>query len=200
MFSDVGKKIKGVAVASFVLEAIAGIVVFMCFLIDGYEFWECLIPLGSILVSLIIAWFIYGFGELVDNSVSVTEDTRVIREKLNKSSEQSKKSEDKPFAGNNKPASAPKNSNSTQKKAFQNASTANAGSWACTCGKVNPKYMSSCTCGVSRKEIMAKNTKTEKKDQKPMITPNGRLVCHVCNYVQQSNVRKCGNCGIEFDI
>ena len=104
MFSNVGNKIKGVAVISFILEAIAGIIVFLYLLIDGYDFWECLIPLGSILVSLIIAWFIYGFGELVANSSSISDDVYAIKNMIVKLPLKNEMSYNIKSAGSNKPS------------------------------------------------------------------------------------------------
>ena len=36
---------------------------------------------------------------------------------------------------------------------YQSSPSAPADGWKCTCGKVNPKYMSTCSCGKSAREV-----------------------------------------------
>ena len=31
-----------------------------------------------------------------------------------------------------------------------------AGDWQCTCGRVNPKYVSTCACGISKKDVVTR--------------------------------------------
>lgn len=73
MFEDVGAKIKGAAIAMFVIEVIAAIVCGCIFINEPYG-WIILI-LGPV-----IAWMfsivVYGFGQLVENSDLLALDKR----------------------------------------------------------------------------------------------------------------------------
>ena len=40
----------------------------------------------------------------------------------------------------------------------------NNGGWKCVCGTVNASYVSSCSCGKTKREIIARQASTKKKD------------------------------------
>ena len=78
MFKDVGGSLKKIAIATVILGVIAGIIYFLA-IIKNSDFWESLkyskIPLLQFLYvfatiggSVLTAYFIYGFGILVENS------------------------------------------------------------------------------------------------------------------------------------
>jgi len=78
MFRDVGGSLKKIAIATVILGVIAGIIYLFAIITNSY-FWESLkytkIPLLQFLYvfatiggSVLMAYFIYGFGILVENS------------------------------------------------------------------------------------------------------------------------------------
>lgn len=72
MFENPGGKIKGLAVASFVVEALGSFIM-------GIVLWEdlealaLLIMLGGILVAYATALLLYGFGELVESTAQTRD-------------------------------------------------------------------------------------------------------------------------------
>ena len=68
-YDDIGGKIKSLALASFVVEAFAAIMIGFTFLIVwGFEdaWWALFIMLFGPLVAWVGSWFVYGFGEIVE--------------------------------------------------------------------------------------------------------------------------------------
>ena len=66
MFSNIGKKIKGLAVGLFVLMSIASIIVAFVLLDALGAGFFLLVLFGGPLVSWILSWMMYGYGELID--------------------------------------------------------------------------------------------------------------------------------------
>ena len=72
------------------------------------------------------------------------------------------KHEDEENLKENKPYQ-PMYGNAAQKMASNQTTPASADSWKCTCGKVNPKYIVTCSCGKSAREVREqKNTQHSK--------------------------------------
>lgn len=93
MYSNIGGKIKGLAIATFVVEAIfsvlSSIVFFIMafvFLIDGEWYndeqiiWAMLLGILVIIIGPISAWIstwlLYGFGELISKTTEIARNTR----------------------------------------------------------------------------------------------------------------------------
>ena len=98
-YDDIGKKIKGLAKASFIVEAIGAIITGFAFLIGwGLDAWWALfiIFFGPI-VAWVSSWLLYGFGELIDKTIDIEENTRngqpkpSMHKSANKSTKKSKK-------------------------------------------------------------------------------------------------------------
>lgn len=69
MYKNIGKKIKGMAIAMFVIEAIGGIATGIAMGMSGGDtFVATVITVTSPFVAWVSSWITYGFGELVDNS------------------------------------------------------------------------------------------------------------------------------------
>lgn len=69
LFEDSGEKIKVIAQIMFMLEVVASIIGGIAVSIDDYNpVWLLLIPAG-ILIAFVTNIFLYGFGEIVDNSI-----------------------------------------------------------------------------------------------------------------------------------
>ena len=81
MFDNVGGKIKTLATVSFAVETIvsiiAGIVLVCCGFVDYYVL--IFIGIGAMLVGPVIAlitnWFLYGFGELIEKTCEIAQNT-----------------------------------------------------------------------------------------------------------------------------
>lgn len=78
MYDNIGKKIKGLAVVSFILMALVPIFVGMSFISEG----DFLMVIGLIIavVGPILSWIfsllLYGFGELVDKTCDIERNIR----------------------------------------------------------------------------------------------------------------------------
>lgn len=80
-YDDIGKKIKNLAKAIFIFEAISSIIVGLYFLFsDIFIFGFVVIFLGPV-VAYILSWLTYGFGELITNSEiiaqALSKDTQI---------------------------------------------------------------------------------------------------------------------------
>ena len=82
MSSNVGKIIKSVVVIFFVLEVLAALILGIGY--SGGFGYFLLIGIGGSLAAGLIAVFLYGFGELVDNSINSADDLHYLREKAKK--------------------------------------------------------------------------------------------------------------------
>ena len=100
--------------------------------------------------------FFYGFGVLVENSGSSAYSDYESRLRIDRIYSQLGNGDSKKVTDTSKPARALGNLYKDDDEPQKIASTANAGSWICTCGKVHPKFVSSCDCGVSKREAIAK--------------------------------------------
>lgn len=78
MFDHVGEKIKGLAATVFFFEAAACVVGGIALMAadDELILWGMLLLFLGPLVSLVFAWFLYAFGELVESSKETAENTR----------------------------------------------------------------------------------------------------------------------------
>ena len=75
MFDNIGGKIKGLAKVLFWLEVIAAVIVGIV-LVEGTEGLSLLFALVGVLVAWISAWFLYGFGEIIDKLCDIEKNTR----------------------------------------------------------------------------------------------------------------------------
>ena len=67
MYDFIGDKIKGLAKAIFIVEAIGAITTGVILLFNGI-LWGLLILFLGPIVAWVSSWLIYGFGQLIDNS------------------------------------------------------------------------------------------------------------------------------------
>ena len=78
MYEDIGKKIKGLAKAVFIIEAIAAVIGGFVMMAEDGDM--ALIGLLSITVGILVAWvsswFVYGFGELIDKVCDIERHMR----------------------------------------------------------------------------------------------------------------------------
>ena len=78
MFDNIGGKIKGLAKAVFIVEAIAAVIAGIALIASD----EDLIPIGLLvlfigpIVAWVSSWLLYGFGEIIDKTCDIERNTR----------------------------------------------------------------------------------------------------------------------------
>ena len=86
MYDNIGGKIKGLAKAIFIIEAIAAVITGIALMVDDDE----MIPFGLILliagpaIAWASSWLLYGFGQLVENSDIIAAEYNRKNEKHEK--------------------------------------------------------------------------------------------------------------------
>ncbi len=83
MFDDIGGKIKGLAKVLFGLEAIATVIAGFVF-VDATDGLSLLYAIVGVLAAWVSAWFLYGFGQLIENSDIIAEECKRTNEKNEK--------------------------------------------------------------------------------------------------------------------
>ena len=76
MYNNIGKKIKALAKAAFVVEAIAAVIAGIILLIETEEWLYLLIVVLGPVVAWISSWLLYGFGEIIDKLCDIERNTR----------------------------------------------------------------------------------------------------------------------------
>lgn len=76
LYSDIGGKLKRLAICTFIVEFIASIVAFFVFAEDVWM--GLLILFGGALVSFVSTWFLYAFGELVSRVCSIDDNLHAL--------------------------------------------------------------------------------------------------------------------------
>ena len=77
MYDDIGGKIKGLAKATFIIGAIAAVIIGIMFMALDDE----LIGIGLLIMILgpivawVSTWFLYGFGELIEKTCDIARNT-----------------------------------------------------------------------------------------------------------------------------
>ena len=83
MYENIGKKIKVLAQAIFILESIAAVITGIVLWIDIEEGWCAIVLFGGPVVALLSSWLLYGFGELIDKVCDIERNTRGVAAKSN---------------------------------------------------------------------------------------------------------------------
>lgn len=116
MFTNTGKKIKGLAIIVFVINIVFSILLAfaICNNIEKDFAVVLLIYFGIIALGILLAWissvFVYAFGQLVDNSDTITS---ILRSLGNESTAEMKKIFSKEFFYDDTPPMGNSDSNST---------------------------------------------------------------------------------------
>lgn len=136
LYDNIGTKIKGWAKVIFVVEALGAIVTGIVLMCDENFFPGLLTALLGPVVAWVSSWILYGFGELVEKTVSNEENTGNILRLMEKTEQQPADPAPVPEAGPMVAAkTAPENKN------------AGGHSWRCDrCGKMITQYPC-CDCG-----------------------------------------------------
>ena len=156
MFDNPGEKIKKVAMIFFVLTVIGGLIGGILSAVAAGSFWSFLLVLLSALASGYLgALGLYGFGTLIDSNEEIAENTRDILSALRRGDLSGKTSDKSDLPAANEQRTRPLQRPSTAPQYNPNAS------WICECGTVNANYVSTCSCGRNKREVLAARNKKE---------------------------------------
>ena len=78
MYDNIGEKIKGLAKATAIVEAIAAIIVGIVLWGKTEEGWCALILFCGPIVAWVSSWVLYGFGEIIDKLYDIEHNTKLI--------------------------------------------------------------------------------------------------------------------------
>ena len=79
MYDNIGKKIKGLAMTIFIIEAIAAVIAGIFYIAaNEYMLLGLLTMAGGFLVAWISSWFLYGFGELIDKVCDIARNMHKV--------------------------------------------------------------------------------------------------------------------------
>lgn len=76
MYKNIGGKIKGLAIATFIVGVLASVITAIVLWIDTEKWWCALILFLGPIVALILTWLLYGFGEIIDKLCDIEQNTR----------------------------------------------------------------------------------------------------------------------------
>lgn len=78
MYEHIGKKIKGLAKATFVVEAIAAVITGISLMAGDEDLilYGLLVFVVGPIVAWVSSWLLYGFGELIDKACDIECNTR----------------------------------------------------------------------------------------------------------------------------
>ena len=82
MYDNIGKKIKGLANATFIVEAILSVITGIALWVTIEEWWCALILFCGLAVAWVSSCFLYGFGEIIDKLCDIEQNTRVGQSKI----------------------------------------------------------------------------------------------------------------------
>ena len=206
MFNNIGGKIKGWAVGTFLVEAIAAFFAGMGIYIEAGDgaFWiGTLVILGGAFLAYLSVILLYGLGELIENSAISKEELREIHRELSKLSASPKKeavsSKAQPAAGSS--------SQTTEKTDYcpsvQPSKPAKLplpggdGKVICpNCGTVQRADRVICfDCGQEFRRPGVPSTETARE---PSPGGDGKVICPNCGAVQRADRAICFDCGQKF--
>ena len=154
MFEHPGEKVKSFALIFFWITVIGGGIAAIVTAIAAGSFWLFLgIALGSLICAYLSGLFLSGFGELIESSQENAATNKQILRKLESSGPDQHPSAPSPVPAQQRAARSTPTPTA--------ASGAPAGKWRCDCGRINENYVSSCTCGRSKREVMLARSKSE---------------------------------------
>ncbi len=204
MFEDIGGKIKGLAKVFCWLGIIASVITGIALMVTDEDL--ILAGLLSMVVgsfaSWISTWLLYGFGEIIDKLYEIEANTHNDKkEKMSETNYSHKRvfidpeklNQEEIFLANAEEASR-------QNKILSE------GGWKCSCGRVNERYVSSCTCGKSKSEVsgidigrISEVLPASNDDTSTSYVKVGNVIkCSTCGKLQPANRIVCWECGKKF--
>lgn len=76
LYADIGKKIKGLAKWSFIVEAIGTVIVGFILLLDEFFVLGLLLMFLGPIVAFVMSWCLYAFGEITDKLCDIERNTK----------------------------------------------------------------------------------------------------------------------------
>ena len=78
MYDNIGSKIKGLAKAIFIVEALAAVITGIALMATDEELilFGFLVMVVGPIVAWVSSWLLYGFGELIDKASDIERNTR----------------------------------------------------------------------------------------------------------------------------
>ena len=83
MFDNIGGKIKTFAIVHFIVETLAAVIVSIILAVNSWDgaVYLLIIP-GGIFYALVVSWFMYGFGELIEQQTQTNDYLEQIGNKI----------------------------------------------------------------------------------------------------------------------
>ncbi len=161
MYSDIGKKIKTVGIVVCLIGIIASIEFGKAVWTDFGVTLGIVVIVGGSLLSWLFSFFFYGFGEMIDRITSI--DNKLININSDKMVQHLFKT-----------------MNETQ--------IPDPNEWKCSCGKTNPLYVGTCSCGKDKDGVIAMVPKSTVRTVK----------CPNCGAEENKSHTMCYKCGTKL--
>ena len=107
MYNDIGGKIKRLAKATFIVEAISSVITGFVLFLESEDLLYLLILVGGPIVAWVSSWLLYGFGEIIDKLCEIAKNTAGAQSKVGATAN-SGKTVNTANQGNSAEASVPK--------------------------------------------------------------------------------------------
>ena len=78
MYGNIGEKIKGLAIATFIIETVAAVIAGIALWVSIEEGWCVLIVFCGPIVAWLSSLLIYGYGEIIDKLCEIERNTDII--------------------------------------------------------------------------------------------------------------------------
>lgn len=78
MYDNIGKKIKGLAMAFIIIGAVVSVIMGMELLIETEVGWYAFILFGGPIVTWISSWLHYGYGVIIDKLSDIQRNTEIV--------------------------------------------------------------------------------------------------------------------------
>ena len=134
MFENAGSKVKTLAIVSFTLTVILSAIGGILTITTGGGFAGIVIIFCGILSAWISSVVLYAIGETAEKCEYMSEALAELRLNTPRAEEESVM-------------------RSSPKAVIKKASGHTPTGWICTCGAEHPAYVSSCGCGVNKRDI-----------------------------------------------
>lgn len=152
MFDRPGEKIKNFALIFFVLMVLGGLISAIALMANESFFLGLGVLLGTALSAYLSSLFLSGFGELIQSSEENEAHNREILAILKNggasNASPAAPAAPAPAAKEQTPASSPASGAPESGVRLAN------GRWRCVCGTENAEYVSSCSCGRRKRDVI----------------------------------------------
>jgi len=151
MYGNIGGKIKGLAIGTFIVESIGAFITGIVLAVHEAGAFLLISFLGPV-AAYYSSWLLYGFGELIEMSTVTAHATGNIESILRRPEKSSAESEPV-TAKKTEVKELPKQYTPERIKEYVPNTVLDNGWWKCgNCGTENAPYCSSCACGNTKKQ------------------------------------------------